>query len=307
MSKPQLILIEDDANAAALLVRHLEKAGYAVRTAESVASARELVREYDWDLALLDRGLPDGDGMTLCRELREEHPHGYIMMLTGYDSEESKVESFEVGADDYLVKGAGMPELLARIRAGLRIVELQKALLELTVTDGLTSLKNRRAFEQELIDAYEHGRRYDRALAIAIIDLDHFKNINDTFGHQAGDAVLRSVAQVLDHGTRQSDFVARIGGEEFAIILPETELEEAVRFAEKIRTTLENSTIRTGDVAHHVTVSIGIAAMPHSSVRSGEELYHAADQALYRAKARGRNRVEIEKRRNRFAVLKQAV
>jgi diguanylate cyclase (GGDEF)-like protein len=137
-----------------------------------------------------------------------------------------------------------------------------------------------------------------------VIDVDHFKSVNDTYGHAAGDAVLRSVAQLLDHGTRQSDFVARVGGEEFAVLLPETQLEEAERFAEKVRASIEGTTIRTGDVAHRITVSVGVAGMPHSYIASESELLQMADQALYRAKANGRNRVEIERRRrNRFATL----
>jgi diguanylate cyclase (GGDEF)-like protein len=147
--------------------------------------------------------------------------------------------------------------------------------------------------------SFEHARRYDRPFSLAIIDVDHFKSINDQHGHQAGDAVLRAVAQVLDGGTRQTDFVARIGGEEFAILLPETPLFEAMQFGEKIRSSISGSTIRTGEVEHHVTVSVGIACISHSQINSAAEFFTAADQALYRAKMNGRNRVELERRRAR--------
>jgi two-component system cell cycle response regulator len=298
-----ILLVEDDANVSLMLSRQLARAGYHVVVAASVTEAHELIREEDWGLAILDRNLPDGDGIDLCRELRAEFPHNYILILTGDSSEESKLEGFECGADDYVTKPFGVQELLARIRAGQRIVELQKALLELTVTDGLTSLKNRRAFDRELVEGFEHARRYERPMSVVVVDVDHFKAINDQYGHPAGDCVLRAVAQVLESGTRASDFVARIGGEEFAILLPESPLMEALQFAEKVRAAVESATIRTAEIAHRVTVSVGVASMPHSHVRSGAELFHAADQALYRAKANGRNRVEIERRRVRFAVV----
>ena len=304
MSEARIIVIEDDRDVSLMLRKHLEKAGYGVRVAGSVAAGRELAREEGWDIALLDRGLPDGDGLGLCRELRSSHPHAYIIMLTGRDSEAATLEGFASGADDYVGKPAHMDELLARIRAGVRIVRLQKALLdtnrrleEQTLTDPLTSLRNRRAFDEEMRTAFELARRHDRPLSLAVIDVDHFKPINDEHGHPAGDAVLRAVAQVLDSGTRQTDFVARIGGEEFAILLPETPLFEAMQFAEKIRSAVATATIRTGDVAHDLTVSVGVACTSHSQIPTGADLFHAADQALYRAKLNGRNRVELERRR----------
>ncbi|HEX9982627.1 MAG TPA: diguanylate cyclase [Thermoanaerobaculia bacterium] len=300
----QILLVEDDVNVSTLLARQLRRAGYGVLEAGTLGAARELVKSNLWDLAILDRNLPDGDGASFCRELREQFPHTYLMILTGESSEEAKLQGFELGADDYVTKPFPPQELLARIRAGLRIVELQKALLdsnrqleELSLTDGLTSLRNRRAFEQQLGQTFEHARRYTRPLSIAVVDIDHFKQVNDMYGHQAGDCVLRAVAQVLDHGTRQTDFVARVGGEEFAILLPETQLFEAMQFGEKIRAAVEGATVRMAETAHRVTVSVGIASIPHSDVKDVTELYDAADQALYRAKNRGRNRVEIEKRK----------
>ena len=170
------------------------------------------------------------------------------------------------------------------------------------MTDGLTSLRNRRAFDQQLPAALEHARRYQRSLSLAVIDIDHFKSINDTYGHDAGDAILRGVAQLIASGTRQTDYTARIGGEEFAILLPETALFEGLQFAEKLRNLVASSTIRVGDTGHRVTVSIGIANVPHSQVHDADELFRAADQALYRAKANGRNRVEMEKRRTSHSV-----
>lgn len=306
MDGPRIILVEDDDHVLALLRRRLKRAGYEVFAATSIAGGREIAREVAWDIAILDRGLPDGDGLLLCRELRDMHAHRYIVMLTGQAGEAETLEGFASGADDYIDKKTAVDELLARVRAGARIVALQRALLEsnqrleeLSLTDPLTSLRNRRAFEEELASAVEHARRYERPLSLAILDVDYFKPINDTFGHPAGDAVLRAVAQLLDGTTRHSDFVARIGGEEFAVLLPETPLFDALQFGEKVRAAIAAATIRTGEVEHHVTVSVGVACTAHSRIVQARELFEAADQALYRAKENGRNRVEVERRRQR--------
>ncbi len=299
MKTHKVILVEDDVDVSLMLSRQLQRGGYVVAVAGSLADARELVRE-PWDLAILDRHLPDGDGIELCCELREAVPHAYIVMLTGEASEQAKLDGFACGADDYVTKPAPIGELMARIRAGLRIVELQKALMatnrqlaELSQTDPLTSLRNRRAFDERLADAFDQAARYGRPLSLVLVDLDHFKNVNDTHGHDAGDDTLRGVSRVIAGVTRQSDFVARVGGEEFAVILPETALFEALQFGEKLRATVATANI--GE--HRVTVSVGIANVPHSEIATTAELFRAADQALYRAKVRGRNRVEIERRR----------
>jgi diguanylate cyclase (GGDEF)-like protein len=287
-----ILLVEDDANVSHMLSRQLGKRGYAVQTAATMGVARELMR-VPWDLVICDRTLPDGDGLELCRELRAADPHAYIIMLTAVNSEEAKLEGFASGADDYVTKPVPIEELIARVRAGLRIVSLQKQLVELSQTDPLTSLRNRRAFDDRFAVVFEHARRYERPLSLAIIDIDHFKTINDSSGHDTGDAVLRAVARILAANTRQTDFLARMGGEEFAILLPETPLFEALQFGEKIRSAMAAQPVEGCDVH----VSIGIATYPHSRVTGPAQLYRAADQALYRAKMNGRNRVEIERRR----------
>lgn len=297
---PHILLVEDDPNVSHMLSRQLARAGYGVRSAPTIAAAREAVAEGRWDLALLDRQLPDGDGLELCRELRAASPHGYILMLTGMSSDEAKLEGFAHGADDYVTKPVRTDELIARIRAGLRIVTLQNALIdsnrrleELSLTDGLTAVANRRAFDGRLALVFEHARRYERPLSLVFVDVDHFKSINDEHGHAAGDAVLRVVAAKLSAGTRQTDFLARIGGEEFAILLPETPPFEAMQFCEKIRASIASEPID----GQRVTVSFGVANVPHSRVPTHLELFAAADAALYRAKNNGRNRVEMERRR----------
>ncbi|HEX6177614.1 MAG TPA: diguanylate cyclase, partial [Thermoanaerobaculia bacterium] len=294
---PAVVLVEDDPNVAQLLGRCLDLAGCSARTAGSMEAARRILRETEWDLVLLDRALPDGDGVDLCREIRAAHPDRYIMMLTGSASDSDKLAGFQSGADDYVTKPFNVEELLARVRAGLRIVALQKAMRELSLTDDLTGLRNRRALDAEFNVRFETSRRYRRPLSIALVDVDHFKSINDAFGHQTGDAVLREVAGRLRRGTRLTDFASRIGGEEFCVVLPETALFEALQFGEKIRAAVAATPVD----GHAVTVSVGIASSPDSLFASIDEMMFAADQALYRAKRGGRNRVEGEKRRERFA------
>ena len=295
LNPTKIIVVEDDRDVSVLLSTFLHRAGHDVRPAESIAIARDMAAG-EWDIVLLDRNLPDGDGLDLCRDLRAARPHGYIIMLTSDDRDETKLEGFARGADDYVTKPFKLDELAARIRAGARIVGLQKRLQDLSLTDALTSLRNRRAFDQHLPAALEHSRRYTRPLSLAVIDVDHFKSINDTFGHDAGDAILRGIAEIIASGTRQADYVARVGGEEFAILLPETALFEGLQFAEKLRTLIASTPIEVAGDPKHVTVSIGIASVPHTEMDSPDEFYRAADQALYRAKSNGRNRVEIERR-----------
>jgi diguanylate cyclase (GGDEF)-like protein len=167
----------------------------------------------------------------------------------------------------------------------------------MSLTDDLTRLRNRRAVENELVTRFSLAIRHQRPLAVAMIDVDHFKLINDAHGHQVGDSVLRGVASGLRRGTRVTDVVGRVGGEEFCVLLPETALFEAIQFGEKIRAIIASEPIE----GLPVTVSVGIASMPHSAFASPDEIVYAADQALYRAKNRGRNRVESEKRNERFA------
>jgi two-component system cell cycle response regulator len=305
MRQPSILLVEDDENVLSLLQTHLERSGYEVSCASTLDEARMRLREKeDFDFVILDRRLPDGDGSSLCPLIRFASPHCYILMLTGDATPASKIEGFASGVDDYVTKPFVMEELLARIRAGMRIVGLQKELLAsnrrfeaLSLTDSLTAVSNRRAFDQEFATRFDHAIRYSRPLSMALIDLDHFKSVNDRLGHSAGDEVLRAVARVIEHGSRRSDFVARVGGEEFAVLLPETTLFEAFHFAEKVRESIAGATIHAQDMGRGVTVSIGIANTPHSLIASPQMLYDAADKALYRAKNRGRNRVECERRK----------
>jgi diguanylate cyclase (GGDEF)-like protein len=307
MSDFTIAIVDDDAAIRRLVRLFLRRAGFATVEYTTGDEARAALQSELWDLVILDRRLPDMDGVVLAQELKAnpEFRTRYIIMLTGEDEQEDKVEGLELGADDYITKPFQYPELLARIRAGKRIVDLQKELLEtnkrlelLSITDGLTKLHNHRYFQDELARAFEESQRYQRPLALAMIDLDFFKRVNDTYGHAVGDDVLKRAAALFRSSVRSTDLVARYGGEEFAVMMPETALQDGIAFAEKIRLLIGTTPLETqaGEVA--VTVSIGIASVPHSRIHSPKELIVAADKALYRAKRNGRNQVQAEKRRD---------
>ena len=300
-------IVDDDAAIRRLVRLLLKRAGYETLECTTGEEARASLARDHWDLVILDRKLPDMDGVVLAQELRTQPDFRtrYIIMLTGEAEQEDKVQGLELGADDYITKPFQYPELLARIRAGKRIVDLQKELLEtnkrlelLSITDGLTKLHNHRYFQDELARAFEESQRYQRPLSLAMIDIDFFKKFNDTYGHAVGDDVLKRAAELYRHSVRSTDLVARYGGEEFAVMMPETALDDGIAFAEKIRHMIETTPLDTQAGPLNVTVSLGVASVPHSRIRSAKELIVAADKALYRAKRNGRNQVQAERRRD---------
>ena len=302
-----IAVVDDDAAIRRLVRLYLKRAGFDTFECTTGEEARERLFRDPWDLAVLDRRLPDTDGVVLAHDLKNnpDFRTRYVIMLTGEDEQEDKVEGLELGADDYITKPFQYPELLARIRAGKRIVDLQKELLEpikrlerLSVTDGLTKLHNHRYFQDELARAFEESQRYQRPLSLAMIDIDFFKKVNDTYGHAVGDDVLKCAAKLFHDSVRSTDLVARYGGEEFAVMMPETALDDAIAFAEKIRHLVESTPFDTQAGPVPATVSIGVASVPHSRIHSAKELIIAADKALYRAKRNGRNQVQAEKRRD---------
>ncbi|HEX9982933.1 MAG TPA: diguanylate cyclase [Thermoanaerobaculia bacterium] len=302
-----IAIVDDDAAIRRLVKLFLKRAEYDTFECTTGAEARDRLWKERWDLAILDRRLPDLDGVVLCKEVKAnpDFRTRYVIMLTGEDEQADKVEGLELGADDYITKPFQSPELIARIRAGKRIFDLQQELLEtnkrlelLSITDGLTKLHNHRYFQDELARAFEESQRYQRPLSLAMIDIDFFKKVNDTYGHAAGDDVLKAVARLYHDSVRSTDLVARYGGEEFAVMMPETNLNDGIAFAEKIRKLIEESTIETQAGPLQATVSIGVASVPHTRIPTSKELIVAADKALYRAKRNGRNQVQAEKRRD---------
>lgn len=298
-------VVDDDASIRRLVKHFLHASNYAVIEATSGAEARQVLSEYPWDVVILDRRFPDVDGVDLCREIKAnpDFMSRYVIMLTGENEESHKIEGLDLGADDYVTKPFRPPELLARIRAAKRIVDLQKDLMvknkrleQLSITDGLTQLYNHRYFQDEFARAFEQATRYERPLSVVIFDIDFFKKVNDTFGHAAGDQVLREVSRLFTESIRATDLAARYGGEEFAVLMPETTLEDAILFGEKVRKLVESTAVMTETGEVNPTISVGVANTPYTKVRSTRQLIECADKALYRAKRAGRNQVQAERR-----------
>src|SRR5258708_16517783 len=239
-SRPFQVAIVDDDPAIRRLVRlFLKRSGYETIEFAMGEEAREQLPKVAWDLAILDRRLPDMDGVELCHQLKSEPElrNRYVIMLTGEDEQEDKVQGLDLGADDYITKPFQYPELMARIRAAKRIVDLQKELLEsnrrleqLSITDGLTKLHNHRYFQDELLRAFEESARYVRPLSLAIVDLDFFKKVNDTYGHATGDEVLKTISKIFQQPIRTTDLPAPYGAEAFARSPPATPRNNALNF-----------------------------------------------------------------------------
>ncbi len=301
------ILVVDDSKAQLdWLVQVLEKEGYAVQTAAEGREAIRKVRTEAPDLVLLDMVLPDMSGLEVLRLIKpaDEQQFLPVIIQSSKSDIDSKVEGLRLGAHDFLVKPFAEQELVARCATMLRIKQLQERLREAqrkleeqSITDGLTGIKNRRFFDERLHEEFRRAQRYGDTLSLIMIDLDHFKDVNDRHGHPAGDVVLREAAALLRSSIRDPDICARYGGEEFAVILPKTHMSGALVVAERIWKELgakEYVVAANGQpepLRVRVTASIGIAFYPSKDISSGELLVRFADQALYNAKRGGRNSI----------------
>ncbi len=309
MYKGKILLVEDDKLQAKVTKDYLESIGYNVIWAENGKSALKIGKTQTIDIILLDLVLPDISGFELCRwfKLNQDTKSIPIIMLTVKDSMMEKVEGLQAGADDYLAKPFNEIELNARIYASLRTKSLQDELKEknrqleeilskvelLAITDPLTGIPNRRHFEMIIEKEFNRTVRYKTPTSCIMIDIDHFKSVNDQYGHGVGDFVLTEVANLIKNCIRKVDTIARWGGEEFVILLPGTNIDKAYKTASRIKETI--SKFQFSNIQKTVTVSLGIASIPEPSIDSSEKLIDAADNALYEAKAKGRNRIEIFK------------
>lgn len=297
----KVLVAEDEPISRHRLITFLKKWGYEVQVARDGAEALHMLDEPGSPkLAILDRMMPHVNGLDVCRAVREagREPYVYMILLTGQGRQEEIIEGFEAGADDYIKKPFESQELKARLRTGARIVELQEELIaarerlrEEAMHDSLTGLLNRAAFFTIFGQEVARSRRRDAPLALIMADVDHFKAINDRYGHVAGDAVLREVAKRLRIALRSSDLVGRYGGEEFVVLVPACDIRQALAMAERIRQSVSASPIEVPGASVQTTISVGVAGTDDMDV--AEELLKRADQALYRAKHAGRNKVEL--------------
>jgi diguanylate cyclase (GGDEF)-like protein len=297
----KVLIADDSATSRAMLRASLVRWGYEVVMAENGEEAWEILSKPDAPpMAILDWVMPYLTGPEVCRKVREtrREPYTYILLLTSKNSKDETIEGLEAGADDYIVKPFNTQELQVRLRAGKRINDLQRSLMEAreelrekASKDLLTMLPNRAAIASTLEQEVSRCHRDQRSVGVILLDIDHFKKVNDTFGHFAGDAVLRETASRLRSSMRPYDQVGRYGGEEFLVVLPNCELEQAANQAERMRQRLEESKVRA-DVGTEIPVSASFGVtISDLSDRSPDLFVRVADEALYRAKAAGRNRV----------------
>jgi len=297
----RILVVDDNQDNIEIMATRLRFRGYEILEASDGAQALDLVRDREPDLILLDVMLPDIDGYEISRRIKgaPDLPFIPIILVTARDSTQDKVAGLDAGADDYLTKPINFPELEARVRSMLRIKRLQDELEEknrelerLSISDGLTGLFNHRHIHGLLAEEYERVERTRDCMSVAMFDLDRFKLVNDTHGHQAGDRVLVELADILRETARDIDRLGRYGGEEFIALLPETCVEDATVFVERVRREVARRPFDIGrDEPLRMTLSAGVATYPHEMIDSVEMLVRLADEALYTAKRGGRNRV----------------
>jgi len=310
--KFRILIVDDDRDSVDLLSQWLAMGGYEITTAASGQEALRRIPTDRPDLVLLDLLIPPPDGLQVMRAIKRDRVLSTIpvVVMTVKRDVKSKVECLKNGADDYLVKPFHFDELDAVLRSSLKkrylYTSLERAnqqlrdandrLLKLTVTDERTNLLNDRYLKRRLAEEFKRAQRYGTPLSVTMLDLDHFKQVNDKYGHDCGDLVLRDFGRLLSESARTTDIVGRFGGEEFLVVLPNTGGIRAAIVAERIRKAAEEHIYKFKELLVRITVSAGVASYPaNAQVRDENDLLRAADQALYRAKQVSRNRVIVDR------------
>lgn len=303
--EPSILLVEDEPITRLMTSRQLNRAGFEVEVVANGAEALAMLKKRFFPLMLTDWDMPEMDGVELCKAVREMPLEGYVytILLTAREGKRNVIEGLAAGADDYIIKPPDDNELRARLNTGRRILKLEQSLRSanrrihlLSITDALTLTYNRRHLMERLPQELERARRYGRPLAVVLCDVDYFKKINDTYGHQTGDEVLKGIAELVMSATRKDvDWVARYGGEEFLIVLPETSVPDAIAFAEKIRVAIAAHPFEIKGQLLKLSSSFGVAGYESTPDDAGvDALIACADLCLYRSKETGRNRVTGE-------------
>ncbi|MBD2547654.1 GGDEF domain-containing response regulator [Planktothricoides raciborskii] len=291
-----ILVIDDDQTNIKVIIGILKPAGLTVISARNGEMGIKRALFVLPDLILLDVMMPGIDGFETCHLLKSEPATQAIpvIFITAIDDEDSKVKAFDAGGVDYITKPSGQREVLARVKTHLSLKRKQELLERLGEIDGLTEIPNRRQFDRVLKGEWRRSQRRETSSALIMIDIDYFKNFNDSYGHVSGDQCRRTVAQTLASSVqRAADFVARYGGEEFAVILPETNFDSATAIAEQIRQNVASLHLPhvISQVSDYVTLSLAVATVIPNDETSANNLIEMADRALYRAKSNGRNQV----------------
>lgn len=299
----KILVADDSATSRRLIETMLTSWGYEVILANDGNEAWEVLqRDEAPRLAILDWTMPGMEGVDICRLIREKNaePYTYIIMLTAKSQIEDVVMGIESGADDYVIKPFDTEELKVRLRTGVRILNLQAELIEsrevqrrLATCDQLTGIWNRRALLERMEAEIGRARRTGESLGIIMVDIDHFKTVNDTYGHLCGDAVLQEMAKRMRNALRDYDWLGRYGGEEFMAVCPNSNAEASVVLAHRLHAVAGTSPIRYDEQDIVVTISVGVTSGRVGLDSHIDRFIRAADDALYRAKAEGRNRIEF--------------
>lgn len=293
----KVLIVDDNANNIRLLRDILEDENYIVYTLDSGLSVLQVAQENKPDIILLDIMMPGIDGFEVCRRLKEESTTQEIpiIMITAKTDSRDIKNALGLGAFDYIKKPVDEIEVIARVQSALRFKRYQDQLREIAMKDGLTGVYNRNLLLELLEKEYIKSERIGDSLAFAMLDIDYFKGVNDTYGHMIGDLVLKEMACKLSGTVRKSDVVGRYGGEEFSIILPGLSKEDAFQLCDRIRKNIETHRIPTEIEDIFITVSIGIYVREKDEQVEYMEMVKRADEALYKSKSNGRNRVELYK------------
>ncbi len=300
-SGARLLVVDDEESVRELMAEVLRLEGHHVSVAASGQEALDLWKDNQFDVTFVDLVMPGGmTGLQVVKRIKELAPAADIVVVTGFATIEVAVESMRVGAVDFITKPFSNAHLQLVVSKVLERRKLVRSAAEsehykrLSRQDGLTGLYNHRFFHQLMDSEVSRAKRFQQRVALLILDLDHFKHLNDSHGHLAGDEVLRQLAELIRNVCRKYDFAARYGGEEFAIISPGNDSSQAAALAERLRSRIEATRFGTSGQDVHLTVSIGIASIPEDA-KDKLELIEKADQALYAAKEQGRNRVVCAK------------
>ncbi len=300
--KDTILVIDDHPANLEVLVSFLKDQNFTIRIAENGEWALQVLETFQPDIIILDVMMPGIDGFETCRRIKSnvETADIPVVFMTALGSVEDKVSGFEAGGVDYITKPFQHGEVLARINTHIKLrkqklqLEQQADLLRvISVTDDLTGLYNRRHMNTVLEREFERCLRYGTDLSCLLMDLDHFKKVNDTFGHGFGDTVLREFSRSLAKFIRATDAAFRYGGEEFLILLPQTDIEGAIQIAENIRKRTEDETIEDGDISARITLSGGISSFHQHHPGTSKEMLAFSDNALYASKKAGRNRMSV--------------
>ena len=340
--EPRVLVVEDDAHVGTLFGVLLKSQNIGFDSVETAEQGIEIMGQRAFDLFIVDKNLPGQSGLDFLRYTKETCPDVDVILMTAYADMSSVLAALDAGVYDYLVKPfPSIDDVIKKVQRALekrrillenrhlvkyltqanaqiedmnrhleaqvheRTQQLQDAnsrLEQLTLTDDVTGLFNQRFLHSRLEEEYQRARRYNSGLSVMMLDLDHFKDVNDTHDHIFGSRVLRRVGELLRNGVRDTDMIIRYGGDEFVILLPHTTGRDALIAAERLRAAIESTDVGDDGDSWHGTVSVGLASLEDSDADSPRELLRAADQALYKAKAEGRNRVAVMSR-SRVAVV----